>query len=64
MLTVDAALLFVPLRKIQKPASKQKSLCQLNYEASMIVRPIPISEMLKYENKTKPSQNQKTKPES
>lgn len=54
-LTEDEALFYVPLRKIQKQASKHKTLYQRNDEALWILTPNPISEMLKYESQSKPN---------
>ena len=57
---MNAALYYVPLKtkhicKANQQANKK--LCQLNYEASLIVSLNPISEILRYENqsKTKPT---------
>lgn len=59
MLTVDATLFYVSQKKTpQKQANKK--LCQLKSEALLIIRPIPISEILKYENQSKPNTKQKS----
>ena len=56
---MSATLFYVPLKTkhIHKAYKQANKKCyQLNYEASLIVSLIPISEILRYENqsKTKP----------